>query len=829
MKIFKTKHSAVVGLSLLSAIVSAGETPPKKTVRVALAPEYKAGWIHRVFLGDHWRDLWTTQFDIPILDLKKFGGGLTPLRRGGGMQSKGIRFQGKDGKQYKFRTINKDPTKRMPPELADSLLGDILQDQVSCFNPVASLVVDPIASALNVVQTKPIVVMLPDDPKLGEFRSAFKGLIGTIEENPTVYDDGDSTVENADKIVSTIKLYKRLERSGKENVDVKAFLRARLLDIFLGDPDRHHKQWRWARIDDGERRTWVPIARDRDQAFARYDGFFPWMSTLIMRQLNGATESYPRMEALTWSGRHLDRRLLSRLSREEWDEVTTEVLSKLTDRVIVRAVHEMPPEMYEKEGAKLEKVLKARRDKLRDASDEFYKLLAAYVDIRGTEEDDLVKVNRLDDHRTKVAIYRVKDSGEVASVPYFTRTFNDKDTKTLRLFLLGGKDKILYEGQSSNSISLDIYPEGDNYLPTAKTDEEKYEPPMDYGHDFWFQPLFKASSDEGVLLGGGPVIYKHGVHQFPYVYREQIRAGFAFGSNKFYFDFNGDYLSALSPARLVVDAKATELDVQNYYGLGNYSPRDSGQESKGYYKARQRLYEIAPRVEFPKSKSKTLVAYVGPSFKFSKIDDTDQNTLVGLTRPAGIDTNMILGGTLGIRVDTRDTPVFASKGVYANLATDLFPKSLDNPYTYGKLRGEARAYATWHLITDTTLSFRAGGERFWGTHPFYDSAFIGGDSTVRGFRRNRYGGDASVFGGAELKLFLARLKLLFPARTGVLGFVDAGRVFMNVDDYRILSQLHKGFGGGIWSSFAYPDYTLVATYAKSSDQFIISVKLGSAF
>ncbi len=42
-----------------------------------------------------------------------------------------------------------------------------------------------------------------------------------------------------------------LEAAG---VDARAYLRARLMDVLIGDWDRHLEQWRWARYEnDGER------------------------------------------------------------------------------------------------------------------------------------------------------------------------------------------------------------------------------------------------------------------------------------------------------------------------------------------------------------------------------------------------------------------------------------------------------------------------------------------------------------------------------------------------------------------------------------------------
>ena len=43
-------------------------------------------------------------------------------------------------------------------------------------------------------------------------------------------------------------------------------LRARLLDMLIGDWDRHDDQWRWVAFEEGKH-DFKAIPRDRDQAF----------------------------------------------------------------------------------------------------------------------------------------------------------------------------------------------------------------------------------------------------------------------------------------------------------------------------------------------------------------------------------------------------------------------------------------------------------------------------------------------------------------------------------------------------------------------------------
>ena len=70
---------------------------------------------------------------------------------------------------------------------------------------------------------------------------------------------------------------------------------------------------------------WTPIPRDRDQAFARFDGLLLGLARLSAPQLVEFSPTYPSMVGLTWNARVLDRRLLSGLEWPVWDSVATDL------------------------------------------------------------------------------------------------------------------------------------------------------------------------------------------------------------------------------------------------------------------------------------------------------------------------------------------------------------------------------------------------------------------------------------------------------------------------------------------------------------------------
>ena len=216
--------------SLDSTLVSRGK------VHVAPGERYETSWLGSLFLGTHWRALWSTAIEADVLDLEHSAGGLTPIKRGGtGRETKSLTFRGKDGKEYKFRSIDKDPKKLLPPELQESIATDLLQDQISSSNPLAPIVVAPLLNAVGVLNAEPRVVVLPDDKRLGEFRQDYGLLLGTFQEKPKGGTDDEPGFAGADKTVRTFTLFRRLEENHNEREDAAEFLKARLMDIYLGD------------------------------------------------------------------------------------------------------------------------------------------------------------------------------------------------------------------------------------------------------------------------------------------------------------------------------------------------------------------------------------------------------------------------------------------------------------------------------------------------------------------------------------------------------------------------------------------------------------------
>src|SRR5881392_831125 len=198
---------ALVAASLRAAPAAgqagtAALSPSGRTVTVVAGPEYRAGWLHETLFGRHYRDLWTTPIEVEVLDLDAFAGGLTPLRPGGGAQTRALRLAGGDGREYVFRSVNKHPS-WLPPDLRETIAERVVRDQISVLHPGAALVAAPLVGAAGVLHAQPYLVVLPDDPRLGDFRSEFAGMLGILEERPREGPGGASGFAGASDVAGT--------------------------------------------------------------------------------------------------------------------------------------------------------------------------------------------------------------------------------------------------------------------------------------------------------------------------------------------------------------------------------------------------------------------------------------------------------------------------------------------------------------------------------------------------------------------------------------------------------------------------------------------------
>ncbi len=847
----------------------------KEYIEIAPGPQFEASGMHELIFGKHWREIWTIPIKVEILDLDRFAGGLTPIKRGGGMQTKSLRLKGEDGKIWKFRSMDKDPSKVLPEPLRESIFADVMKDQISSANPMAPLVVAPILDAVGILQAKPYLCYMPDSPKLGEFREEFGNLLGMMEIHPTVDEDEGIEFEGAEKVKGTLDLFDRLAEKRSEKFDSKEFLKARLIDIFLGDWDRHTDQWKWAKYTVNGVEYWRPIPRDRDQAFAKFDGWAVSVAEYLVPQFNHFDEDYPQAEDISWSGRFLDRRILPVLTKEEWDSVTTFVYESLTDSVIVYAVKQLPEKYHELIADELTDNLIQRRNKLYEISSDYYVLINTVIDVYCSDKRDFVEVNRIDDKQTEVMVYRRdKKSGDRKGDVYFYKLADNCITDEIRIYLMDNDDRFIIRGEvdsgplvrviggdggdeyEDSSIvngywlgftpipdaenKTRIYDSGkktmvtygpgtvvdDEKIPEPKTDAEKYEPlQRDRSHDWMINPKIGLDTDNGLVIGGGPQFFKYNFRAEPYDYWWTLTAEYATKPKNGRIIFEGIFNTIFKRSSLHVNFLWSGLTLTKYFGYGNETFYDSELEENDYFKLEQRILTFNPELGFRVgAPSKILVGF---SYVSSNVFEVNEDVLQTFIYPDyGLDKFDALGLNLSYELDSRDNEVNPGSGYYFKIRTGLFPELLDVEETFTRALFDVRGYWTADSFTEITFALRAGGGKSWGKYPYYAAQFIGGASSLRGYSRERFSGDAALFGQAEMRMFLGKMRFIIPGRVGINIFAETGRVFARTEDSDIW---HPSYGGGLYLSYLGRMLNIGLNFAYSKEKLGIYITTSMMF
>jgi hypothetical protein len=851
---------ALLALLLPGGAGLMGQEPPPPlpaadSATVVAAGHCRANPVYTALAGGGYRDLWTTPITVPVARLDELGGGgLTPVRVGGGMTTQTLHLTGADRRRYVFRSVEKVTRQALAEEFWGTPVEAIMRDQLCSFHPSGAPVVARLLEAVGVLHPEPTLVVVPDDPRLGEFRQEFAGMLVLFEERPDDLPDGEEGFAGSRQISQTDDLFDELEDHPLDRVDLHELLKARLVDLLVGDRDRSNNNFLWARFDEeGDGHYWRPVPRDRDQAFVRFDGLIKTLGRSYDPRLVSFDEDYPNIGGLTRNAWDIDRNLLVGLGREEWDSVVEEVRASITDRIIEEAVGRLPAAHYALVGADLEGSLKRRRDNLPAAAEELYRIVFREADIHGTDEDEVTVIAGTESGSLSVSI-RTRGAGADASrAPHFQREFSPRETRELRIYMHGGDDQILLEGSSDPSIPVRIiggggedrltgsaggarvffYDAGDDTEVDAEGVKWLHreaprpfswwvdgEGPLDFGARAWPELALGYDPDRGVTATAGFKRERFGFLEEPFLSRLQMSVGWAFGRSEPILTLRYHRRHAAAGADLLLRARYSGFEVVRFYGLGNQTQES---ELPDFYKVRQRQLALSASVSFGDGKGRELS--IGPILRRTASDTANPVNYVTLMRSYGTGAFLQAGVQASIDFDERDRANYPTQGYHLSAGGSYYPPILDVEGSFGEVHGDVAGFLS-PTSGNPTLALRAGGKQLWGEFPYSDAAFLGGSQNIRGLREQRFAGEAAVYGSAELRVFLTRFLLLFPTDFGVFGLSDAGRVYA---EGQPSGGWHTSVGGGIWLAPVSRSATVQVSIAQSEGRRALYVGTGFAF
>ena len=625
------------GLYVTAAVPAARAQARDSNVTATPGKEYRAGPLKRAILGSGWRDLWVTPVTVRVFDPSTYAGGLTFDKRGGGSQTITVHLKEEHGwRKILFRTVDKFSSQGQPSALKGTALGSVLADQNSALLPAAPLLVPPLLDAIGALHVTPSLYVMGNSPRLGPVRDTVAGLLGTVELKPSEAPDKQPGFANSRAIKGTGDLLDDIASSRAHRVDEREFLAVRLIDFLINDSDRTTDNVDWARFGKEGAYTWRPLPRDRDWAFIDANGLWHALARTVSPKLVRFTERIP-VKGLTDKTVVLDRRLLQRLSGNDFREVALRVQRAVTDSVIAAVVARLPREWRGRTSAaaRITAVLRARRDALPDAAMAFYRELASEVDVHGTKEADRIVVERYPDGRVRVTVTDPErplpvvaserrddggivttSAGSIAPTPFFERTFLPNETNEVRVYADSGDDVAIVRGAASGPIVVRLIggkgddvladsagggktflydAEGKNRFVTASgthvdqrawkpltpTEVFKLDDPWrpDWGNAFGWRPAVGYNTSAGIIVGAGATLRDYGFRRLPYHWEANVNLLVGTGNGRLGATATLNHRAENAPRGFRVTARASQLEATRFFGYGNNTASTGSAES----------------------------------------------------------------------------------------------------------------------------------------------------------------------------------------------------------------------------------------------------------
>ncbi|ANH83469.1 hypothetical protein A8C56_23040 [Niabella ginsenosidivorans] len=836
----------------LEEAISTSPLVQEDSVVVKADPELdQVGKAHRKWFGENYRKEWAAPTRLPVLKLSQLHGGLKPTQQGGGLQTKSLRLEDATGKEWVLRNVVKNMEFLLPETMRQTFAKDVIMDALSAQHPYSALIVPPLAAAAGVPHTNPVIGVVAPDKNLGMYSSDFINRICLLEER-----------EPLGKSDNTPKMYKTLKKDNDNTVDTAVYFKARLLDLLIGDWDRHEDQWRWAyKKNKKDNKRYTPVPRDRDQVLHVVDGVFPAIasSKSLMPRLHDFDGKIKKVNYYFMAGSKINANFFNQYDENRWTQLVSEFTGNITDSVLEAALRRLPGSSYQLRHDQLLKQFKERRNNIPAAMATYYRFFNRIVDIQTSDKNELVQITDADNGGLLVAIYKISQSGKTEQ-QLFRRVFDPSVTRELRLFIHDGNDSVVIHNTTSVKLRIIGQKGSKSYLV-----EESKRHIRIYGKDtavaingatgkVWarlrkdsantsymptnlynrvqYLPDAAINRDDGFMLGLSVRFINQSFRKAPYGNMQELSFRHSFTTGAFHFGLKSEWLHALGNADIVVDADLYAPDnTQNFFGLGNNTEYDKDNHIT-YYRSRFTLLNVTPKLRWRKGEKTTFS--LAPLFQMYSFDTKD-NTGRLIMSPSlvhsydsstVVNTKYFTGISAAYTRDGRNSRLLPSSGGYFNI-TVLGFKGL-NHYSgnFAQALTEASVYKKLDPRGVFVISDRIGGGATFGNAPFYQSLFLGGQDNLLGFRQYRFAGEQMLYNNFRVRIKLMDVaSYILPGQLGVTGFFDAGKVWAkgyNSD------EIHTGVGGGIYFSPAQL-FVVQALAGYSKEGWLPYVTLGFRF
>lgn len=800
----------------------------------------KSGFFRSVW-GERYRKYYGAKVEVPNVNLDTLFGGLTPVRKGGGHQSRSLRLKNKDGKEYVMRALRKSAELYLQSmafkeqyivgDFENTFTDKILMDFYTGAHPYAPFVIGDLSDAVGIYHTNPTLYYVPKQDALESFNSDYGNELYMIEERVTDGHGDQKSFGNSDKIISTDDLIKKLRKDDDNIVDVRLYLRSRLFDMAIADWDRHTDQWRWAEFDQGKKTLYRPIPRDRDQVFSiMSDGALLNMATRIvpgLRIMEGFRENIRNVKGYNSSPKTymLDLLVLKETTLQQWKEELKYLQKNLTDEVISNAFLNFPEEVRDQTVVNIKQILIKRLQNMDADVEKYYGILNKNSIVAGTDKDDSFTITRMDRGETLVEGHRIK-KGEKGE-RFFSKVFRPEHTKEIWIYglddddefyvlgdtdakikvrIIGGHNNDAYDIENGRKVVIYDHKTKKNTLKNTKGSRVKltedyetntYRPLNVHGSVNQFVPAIGANPDDGLRIGFANTFTHNGFRQNPFTSQHKFNGNFYFATKGIDFGYTAEFANVFEKWNLELETRFTTPNFsENFFGFGNETQNNDDDLGMDYNRVRLEQVFLKPSLVWH--------GYNGTKIKFGvdyeniEVEETEDRFVNTFYVANNEDSERsFVGAHSSYSYANADNTAFPTLGMATSLAVG-YKKGLgkggqDFGYIIPSLSFDYKLISSGQLVLATKWKAHFNiGDGF----EFYQAANIGANDGPRSYRNQRFSGKKMYYQNTDLRLNLKKVKTrLLPMSLGFYGGFDYGRVWLPNQDS---DKWYTSYGGGFF-------------------------------
>ncbi|WP_417195196.1 metallophosphoesterase [Bizionia sp.] len=795
---------------------------------------------YKFLWGERYSQDFSTAIQVKTVLLDTLYGGLKPVRKGGGTQSNSLRLADSTGREFVMRGLRKNALNYIQAfafkdqyvegQFDNTVAEELILHVFTGSHPYAPFVTATLSDAIGVMHTNPVLYYVPHQKAIEPYNDTFGDEIYMIEEHAGDDHGYQKSFAFSNELIGTDDMLAEIRSDEDIVIDEPAYVRARIFDMLIGDWDRHHDQWRWATTQKNGKTVYVPVPRDRDQAFSNMnDGFLLGIGSRIIptaRLLQGYEDNLRSPKWFNLEPYPLDVSLISQSDKSVWDEQVNIITSQLTDAVIEEAFTNIPQELQGETIEDIKSKLRARRGNLQEISDTYYAHVNKFAIIKGTDKDDYFDIERLPNGKTAVTAYRIK-KGEKADI-FHKRTYSKDETKEIWIYALDDDDVLHVHGEGNKLIKLRLvggqnndiyniengkkthfydYKSKDN---TFKTTKGKKHLTNNYDINTYNYlklkynanqviPIIGYNPDDGVKLGVKDTYTVYGFNRNPFTSQHKLSAAYYFATNGFDLSYSGEFANIINDFNLGVDVIFTSPNYSvNFFGYGNETINPNAENdaifNKDYNRVKLRTLRFAPSLIYKGYLDG--VFKLGLAYETIEVEETKGRFINDYYLSSLIEnSNSFIGAFTSYHFENRNNKAYPSIGFETNLKLG-FRTNLDESTSMGYIIPDIsfnyKLEPTGKLVLATKLK---GHITLGDNYEFYQAASIGASDGLRGYRNQRFTGKNSYYQLTDLRYMFSKIKTgILPINLGVYSGVDYGRVWLKDDPSK---KWHNSYGGGL--------------------------------